>query len=470
MVKPHTQLRLKQREQKVILILVDLFIAIFALLLGLYFWAQRDSWFTFNIEFLKTRPPFWFYLLPFFWIILLLELYDLHKASRKRDTLLGVLFAAIIGAVIYLIIYFSSEPNSLPRRGVAVFLIAVSLLTIIWRLIFIRIFITVSRQQKVLIIGAGKAGTTIAQLLKEMKPPPFLIIGFIDDDPGKQNMIFFDLPVLGGGDRLLEIIEERGITDLIFAISGEMIPTTFRALVTAEEHGVEITTMPIVYEEYLGRVPIFLLQSDWLLRSFVDQYHSNAFYEAIKRLIDLVFSILGVVIFFILLPIISLMITIDDGFPIFLKQTRLGKSGKEYKIVKFRSMVKDAESGGIPQQTQKQDPRITRFGKFLRASHLDELPQFLNVFKGEMSLIGPRAERPEYVDQLQKVIPFYRARLFVKPGLTGWAQINQRYASSTEESGIKLEYDLYYIKKRNILLDLIIFTRTIGIVLRLGGQ
>jgi lipopolysaccharide/colanic/teichoic acid biosynthesis glycosyltransferase len=205
------------------------------------------------------------------------------------------------------------------------------------------------------------------------------------------------------------------------------------------------------------------------VRSFVDQYHTSGLYDVGKRLLDIVGSLVGMFFLILLLPFIYLAIALESGRPIFFKQTRLGKNGCEYLITKFRTMNKDAEGDGKARMAQENDERVTRLGRFLRKSHIDELPQFINVLKGEMSLVGPRAERPEFVNHLQKRIPFYRARLFVKPGLTGWAQINQRYAATVEETGIKLEYDLYYIKNQNLVLDFYILLRTVGQVVGLRG-
>jgi lipopolysaccharide/colanic/teichoic acid biosynthesis glycosyltransferase len=205
------------------------------------------------------------------------------------------------------------------------------------------------------------------------------------------------------------------------------------------------------------------------VRSFVDQYHTSGFYEAGKRLVDLVGAIFGMIILLLFLPVVYVAILLESGRPVFFQQTRLGKNGREYTITKFRTMIKNAEGDGKARMAQENDERVTKLGRLLRKSHLDELPQFLNVFKGEMSLVGPRAERPEFVDHLQKRIPFYRARLFVKPGLTGWAQVNQRYAATVEETGVKLEYDLYYIKNQNLLLDFYILLKTVGQVFGLKG-
>ena len=228
--------------------------------------------------------------------------------------------------------------------------------------------------------------------------------------------------------------------------------------------------MPVIYEELLGRVPIFILDIEWIVRTFVDQAHASTFFEMAKRLIDILGSLVGVLVMIPFLPIIALAIILDSGSPIFFLQHRLGKGGKIYKIYKFRTMTQDAEKDGLARVTVENDTRITRDGWFLRKTHLDEWPQFLNVLKGEMSLVGPRAERSELVQNLQGKIPFYRARLLIRPGITGWAQINFGYAATVEDTAIKLEYDLYYIKHRSLIMDVVILLRTVGSVIGFRGQ
>ena len=203
--------------------------------------------------------------------------------------------------------------------------------------------------------------------------------------------------------------------------------------------------------------------------AFVDRAHASGSYELIKRLLDIIGSVLGLIFLALIYPLIALVIVIDDGFPILFKQVRVGKSGKKFVLYKFRSMKKDAEEDGIARFAVENDDRVIRVGTFLRRSHLDEIPQFINVIKGDITLVGPRAERPEMVEDLQQDIPFYRARLFVKPGVTGWAQINYGYASNIKETAIKLEHDLYYIMHRNFMLDLLIIFRTLGDVVGFRG-
>lgn len=462
--------RLTARERRFIILIGDVLVSVIALFVALYFWAQQDEWLHFSWQFLQERPPDWFYFLPLFWIILLAELYDIRRASRPRDVVQGIFFALLISGGVYLLLFFVSSPNPLPRRGVAGFLVAAAILTLLWRMVYIKVFTAPVFLRRVLIVGAGRAGTSLSGIIKGIWPPPYYLVGLVDDDPRKIGKKINDLPILGGSGQLLEIIKREAISDLIFSISGEMKPEMSKAILAAEENGVVVNTMPVVYEELMGRVPIQLLQDDWILRSFLDESHSSGSYEIIKRLMDIFCSVIGLIITVILFPLISIIILIDSGFPVFFIQERLGKSGKPFLLYKFRTMMQDAEKDGIARLAVKNDERVTRVGRFLRKSRLDELPQFFNVLRGDVSMVGPRAERPELVDKLQKKIPFYRARLFVKPGVTGWAQVNYRYATNFEETAVKLEYDLYYIKNRNILLDLIIIIRTIGTVLRYIGQ
>jgi exopolysaccharide biosynthesis polyprenyl glycosylphosphotransferase len=461
--------RLRPAERRLILLVFDFIIALVALSISLYFWAQKDAWLDFSLEFLTNRIPMWFYLLPFIWILLLIEIYDLKRASRRGDTVRGVAIAAAISLVFYLLIYFTSTPNSMPRWGVSAFIVLSSSLTILWRLFYIRVFTAPQFMRRVLIVGAGRAGSTLANIVKDTWPPPFFLAGLIDDDQDKHGAVIDGFQVLGDSSQLMTIIEQEHITDLVFAISGNMIPGTFQTILAAEEKGIEVTTMPTMYEELLGRVPIQLLQSDWILRSFVDQVHASELFELAKRLLDILGSLVGMGILIFILPFVALGILIDDGGPIFYIQDRLGKNGRVYKIIKFRTMRNDKEDDTQPHPTVENDSRITRIGSFLRKSHLDEFPQFINILNGDMSLVGPRAERLELVNELQAGVPFYRARLLVKPGLTGWAQINYGYASTVNETIIKLEYDLYYIKHRSILLDIVILIRTVGTVLGFRG-
>lgn len=462
--------RLGASERVLILLVGDILMAVAAFLLSLYFWAAGDAWMQFSIEFITDRPPIWYFLLPLFWVILLVELYDVHRASNPYETLKGIGLAFTIYTLIYLIIYFTSEPNSLPRRGVSFFILFAAILTLIWRMIYIQLFTSPRLLRRVLIVGAGKAGETLVKVVSEQWPPPFNVIGLVDDDPNKQGKKFGNFTVIGDSQSLIQLIKDQEITDLILAISGEMKGNMFRSILTAQEMGVDLSIMPQVYEDLLTRVPIFLLEAEWIVRSFVEKTRTSSLYQLSKSLIDFMGGLIGIFIMMGFFPLISLAIILESGFPIFFTQNRMGQGGQTYKIIKFRTMDRDAERDGVIRMAEENDDRVTKFGWFLRKTHLDELPQFINVVRGDMSLVGPRAERPVLVEYFQKQIPFYRARLLVKPGITGWAQINYGYAGNVDETAIKLEYDLYYIEHRNLFMDISIILRTIWTVLGFKGQ
>jgi len=481
-----TPLRLRPREHRIILFIGDLLMGLVSV------FAAIETWRRYNLsvevaglvergisliraqqiaeEFFRLKVPFWFYLLPVIWIVLMIELYEPHVAGSGRKTTRGIALAAFFGLIAYSLVFITRQDTNLPRVGVGAFLIYASLLTLGWRMIFIRIYKQTGRLRRILLIGAGRAGQTLAELYNSLEPRSFNIIGYVDDDEQKVGEMFHDLPVLGTSEHLLDLIDDNRISDIVVAINGEIMGSTFQTILDAQEKGVDVTRMPILYEEMTGRVPIHHLESDWIIRSFVDGLSVSGFYDLFKRLMDILGALVGLMILLTLFPFLALAIFFDSGLPIFYSQPRLGRGRSVFTIYKFRSMQKKSEAPQDIKAAIENDPRITRVGRFLRKFRLDELPQFWNVLRGDMSLVGPRAEVPKLVDEYQKQVPFYRARLLVKPGLAGWAQINYGYASTIEETSIKLEYDLYYIKHRTLTMDFQIILRTIGTVLRRTGR
>ena len=482
-------LRLRPSEHRTLLFLGDLVLSIVSVFAALSVWRAYN----YNVQYqallaekppipeprivaiLNTRVdievPFWFYLLPVLWMLLLVDLYEPSIAGSGRKTTRGIAVAAFIALALYSFVFvFTQDPTNLPRVGVGAYLIFASLLTLAWRMIFIRIYKRTGQLRRMLIIGAGQAGKTRAQLYETLGTRSFNLVGFVDDDNQKVRKSFHGSKVLGSSDRLLALIDEHQVTDLVVAINGEIRGKTFQAILDAQEKGVEVMRMPILYEEMTGRLPIHHLESDWIIRSFVDEVRVSGMYELAKRALDIAGGLVGIVVLLLLFPVVALAIVLDSGFPITYKQTRLGKGARRFTIYKFRSMRQDAEQQGEAKLAEKNDPRVTRVGDFLRKTRLDEFPQFWNVLRGDMSLVGPRAERPELVAAFQKQVPFYRARLLVKPGVSGWAQINYGYYASVTEMAVKLEYDLYYIKHRSLTMDLQIILRTIGTMLRRTGR
>jgi exopolysaccharide biosynthesis polyprenyl glycosylphosphotransferase len=459
--------RLQDGERRIILLIGDFLAAVAATFLALYLWGQLD-WLGFSAVFVRFRAG-WFFLLPLVWLLLMINNYDVFRAASWRESLRGVLLSALGGVFLYLLAYFTSAPGSLPRRGVLYFLILTTLLSLLWRWLYIKVFTAPDFMRRVLVIGAGESGRTMLSVYQAVNPPPFTLVGFIDDDAEKLGRDIDGFPVLGGSRDLLDLVEDESITDLVVAILGPMRGEMFQAVLDAQERGLNVTRMPVAYEEILGRLPINHLESDWLLRSFVDELRVPAVYRMQKRVMDFFGGAAGVLVYLLIFPWVALAIMIESGRPVLYLQPRLGQGGRPFNVVKFRTMHQDAEADGEAHWAMEGDPRTTKIGKLLRKMHIDEFPQFWNVVRGQMSLVGPRPERPELVAELEKSIPFYRARLLTKPGITGWAQVNYGKGASIQGSAEKLEYDLYYIKHRNIMLDLWILLRTIGSVFGFRG-
>jgi len=332
-------------------------------------------------------------------------------------------------------------------------------LTLAWRFIYIRLYTSQGLMGRVLVVGAGENGRSFAQMVNELLPAPFNLIGFIDDDLEKVGTSLEGFRIFAGSERLLELVEEFNISDVVVAITGEMRGQTFQALLDTQERGVEVTRMRTIYEELMGRVPIHHLESDWVIRSFVDEARASGFYLIASRALDILAALIGLLVFALMLPFLALAILLDDGWPIFYTQARLGKGAKEFEMLKLRTMIKNAEADGKAQVAEEHDPRVTRVGRFLRRMSMDELPQFWNVLRGEMSLVGPR---PEELWVVEGYNDEQRQRLAVKPGLTGPMQIAGR-GELDMDSRLALEMD--YIRNYSLWKDLRILLQTLPAVL-----
>jgi len=307
------------------------------------------------------------------------------------------------------------------------------------------------------------------QAIRDNLASEYQLVGYIDDDPAKQGQTIEGLPIIGTGRDLVSLVKAKNISEVIFAITDDIHSTLLQALMDCQEQGVQITLMPLLYEEITGKVPVEHLGGQWPVALPMDHASTGSFFPILKRAIDVIVSGTGIVILGFIFPFVALAIYIDSPGPIFYAQERVGKGGRIFRLIKFRSMIPNAEED-VALWAGERDARVTRVGRFLRAPHIDELPQFINIFRGEMSIVGPRPERPQFVAELEKEIPFYRLRHSVKPGMAGWALVKCGYGSSVEDALIKLEYDLYYINHQSIYLDFLILLKTIGDMLTLGGR
>jgi exopolysaccharide biosynthesis polyprenyl glycosylphosphotransferase len=318
------------------------------------------------------------------------------------------------------------------------------------------------------VVGAGWGGQTIVRTLKDFASAHFEVVGFVDDDPDKREKHFENVPVLGPTEILPELVGQYGISDVVLAINRDVPGRILAGLMTCYERGIRVSTMPEMYEQLTDRVPVEHVGNNWFVVLPLGNNGQNLTYRLLKRTVDVVVSLMGLAIFGLLLPALVLLIKVDSPGSVFYRQKRVGRGGADFKIIKLRSMVIDAERDGA-RWADIDDARVTRVGRFLRRTRLDEVPQLVNVLRNEMSLIGPRPERPEFISKLEQEIPFYRTRLTVKPGLTGWAQVNYDYGRNVVDALEKLRYDLYYIKHQSIQLDLTIFLKTVNTILMLRG-
>ncbi|OPY00831.1 MAG: UDP-N-acetylgalactosamine-undecaprenyl-phosphate N-acetylgalactosaminephosphotransferase [Syntrophorhabdus sp. PtaB.Bin184] len=395
------------------------------------------------------------------------DLYNVERVFRSWETTFRSAIAVALGTLLAVCVFYA-VPLGPYGRGVMV--IEASLawyLLNLWRWSYGIVFQKTGPKVPTLILGAGFCGRTICRLLKSPLSP-YEVKGFLDDnleeiDPDRYPA------VMGRSDQLLEIAAGTGAHTVILAIPKNRSVRLIRTILDARLKGIDVRDMADVYEALTGRIPVRGIADQWLL--FAEGFYllRADYAQKLKRLIDFLAS--GIILFF-MSPVIAvavIAIKLDSPGPVFYTQQRVGKDRQVFTIYKFRSMESGSEKAGARWAAEK-DPRVTRVGKLLRLTHIDELPQIWNIFKGDMSLVGPRPERPEFVDTLEDALPYYYVRHTVKPGLTGWAQINYRYGASVEDAHIKLEYDLYYVKNMSVFLDLKILLRTVGVVLLKDGS
>ncbi|GEC77372.1 hypothetical protein FAQ01_02420 [Flavobacterium aquatile] len=301
--------------------------------------------------------------------------------------------------------------------------------------------------------------------------PHYKIIGFVNSDGEDSFDINLDGTVNIKADELEFYVRNNSISEIVIASQKTegITVNLYNQLIHLLENGITIKEYTQVYENLTQRIPVQYVSRDFYRYFPFSRSNQNQLYLLITRLIEIVFSLIGLLIGLFVLPLILIGNFIGNRGNLFYIQERVGKNGKVFKIFKYRTMVKNAEANGAVFTTLN-DHRITPFGKFMRKTRLDEFPQFINILKGDMGIIGPRPERPFFVQEIATVMPFYETRHIIKPGLTGWAQVNYAYGDSIEDSLVKLQYDLYYIKHRSIFLDINITIKTFSTVLFYRGQ
>jgi exopolysaccharide biosynthesis polyprenyl glycosylphosphotransferase len=345
--------------------------------------------------------------------------------------------------------------STLALMAISVFALATS-----WEAVWRR---QIAAKRRVLVIGTSSWARDIAETADHVPDAPYRVVGIVDDMARTADG---PLPVLGPVADLSEIVEAQR-PDLIVLADGDSSGRALESLLDVASSGFKVVGVTHFFEHVFGWVPLRHLTPSWFMS--ILHLHQRTYSRLAKRTLDVIGASIGIVLAATIVPIIVLLVRRTPGRIIY-RQTRVGEGGKLFTMYKFRTMAEDAEEPGTPVFAEENDPRVTRFGRVLRQTHLDELPQLWNVLKGEMSIVGPRPERPEFVRMLENTVPFLARRLLIKPGITGWAQLRCDYASDSESAADRLSYDLWYLRHRNLTVDLAICAKTFSALLFHPGR
>jgi sugar transferase (PEP-CTERM system associated) len=399
-------------------------------------------------------------------IICLNGAFGLYRRSQVLSTgayFLRVAFAPAIGIPLaYLVAQLLPMEVAIQENWILAVLLALLGLLLIRHALVLPLASTLL-PHRVLVLGTGPEARLVEASLNAANPLGIRLVGFYALEK-TQEMVVSPNRVIARGTSLEETVRQLDVDEVIVAVRqqrGGVLP--LRSLLDCRLNGVQITDLAGYFERVQGQVPIDSLKVSWLI--YGQGFRQNFVRGVVKRCFDLVVSALLILVTLPIVIVAALLIAAEGGGRVIYSQERMGLGGQPFTVFKLRSMSSDAEKDGKAAWATVNDARITRVGRFIRRTRIDELPQLLNVLKGEMSFVGPRPERPEFVAMLTQQIPFYAVRHSVKPGLTGWAQVRYSYGATVEQSVRKLEYDLYYVKNHTLLLDLVILLETVRVVL-----
>ena len=393
-------------------------------------------------------------------------LYQVTQRARLRGVSMRILASVLISTASVLTVFYFFTGVRVGRGVIAWNIFFALAISIAIRMLFHSMMGHAFFKRRVLIVGTGRQASCFLKLRRSTDQLGYKVIGYVQAENGKATA---SDTVLGHVSDLVALVKTHAIDEIVIAMDDrrENFPT--KALLECRLSGVQITTLVSFLERETYRVRVDLLTPSWIV--FADGFRHSLLKTAIDRVFDILVS---VVVLTLTLPVVILAVAaikLEDGIhaPVFYSQTRVGLDSRQFRILKFRSMRIDAERNGAVWASQN-DPRVTRVGAWLRTTRIDELPQVLNVLAGHMRFVGPRPERPEFVSQLNEVIPYYRERHSVKPGITGWAQLCYSYGASAEDAMEKLQYDLYYVKNSNLLFDIGIVLQTLEVILWRKGS
>ena len=402
---------------------------------------------------------------------LLFYVADLYNSEQKFRSIKGVakIVTAIIAGAIFIPFLFYALPPYRYGRGIfiiSIFILAPSIF--FWRVIFKRYLKAVIKPKHVLLMGKDWVIETLYKALQ--RNPEYLVVGFINGETKVAGNPFPGTLEIFEMEDVETRIREKAVDGIVIDFMEERSQRLWQELLKFKISGINIIGALALYQELTGKIPIYHVNDQWFVYTPGYLLLRSSFVQKVKRLSDLGLSLLSLPIALPLMGLIALAIKLDSKGPVLYRQRRVGLEEEEFDLIKFRTMTHNAEKTTGVVWAEENDSRITRVGKVLRITRLDELPQLFNVLRDEMSFIGPRPERPEFVKKLEEKIPYYSLRHSVNPGITGWAQVNYPYGASVEDAIEKLQYDLFYVQNMSFLLELRIFLKTIQVVLFGNGS
>jgi len=445
------------------LFLGDVAILYFSLYLTLFIRYGQN----FNSQISTHLFPF--SVLFIFWIVVfyIANLYELNYTKNSAEFYSSLFTSIAISATISVIFfYLIPDIQIAPRRNLLIYIAVFTGLISLWRWLYNKVLGKTFRNNTI-IVGFNQLAYDLAKFLNRNPQYGYNLKYALDvSEQAAFSFQNVDFRQVRGAKDIERIIDSEHINTIILSPESYRLPDIIDVFYKAGKRNVQFINLASAYEKIMKKVPLETINQLWFLENI--SRGEKRLHELLKRISDIILALFGMAVLLVLFPVAALTIKFASAGPVFYRQKRVGKGGKIFEVIKFRTMIENAEQNGAV-WAQKEDPRVTKFGKFLRKTRLDELPQIINILKSEMSVVGPRAERPEFTEKLKKEIPFYEERLLVRPGLSGWAQINYGKDLDSNDTKEKLQYDLYYIKNRSLTIDLAIILKTIKTILSATG-
>lgn len=399
--------------------------------------------------------------------MMFMGLYQRDLRGGIRNTLLRIIISFAVGLTIMSLLFYSL-PDLFLGRGIMAFAAFSAFIGVLTgRLIFLNFADKVFLRRRVLVLGAGHCAARLEEIRGRFQRDGIEIVGYL---PLSQQCVEIDSErLIGHGKSVALVVDELDIEEIVVAVDDRRNAFPSEELIACKMSGIEVVDLVSFLEKQTGKIDVKALHPSSLI--FADGYVQTVVKPLSKRLFDMLMSLMILLVSWPIMLLTALAIRIESGFKgsVLYTQVRIGAGGRPFRIMKFRSMVENAEANGV-QWAEENDARITKIGYFIRKTRIDELPQLFNVLKGNMSFVGPRPERPEFIKELAQKIPYYNLRHGLKPGITGWAQVRYQYGASTEDALQKLQYDLYYMKNYSVFLDIVIIFETIQVVLFQKGS